>query len=233
VLLWQQPGVFVAMGAKLIPANRVYKDFSKGEFRAHRWTPLCQISVKFEDGERQTIYLKLEGENPTGSVKFRTARAMVVDAEAQGTIVPGKTTLVDSTSGNHGRALAFQARERGYGCHLVVDPNCPPSTLDYLRQFGAKIDMVTERDRTGSFLGTRLQRVNRLVAENPSYYWVNQYANPVVPDIHCRETANEVWLQMKKQVGAIYVGVGTGGTLAGVQRFFHEKSPSTRVIAVD
>jgi cysteine synthase len=141
--------------------------------------------------------------------------------------------IVESTSGNMGVALAMLARERGYRFVAVVHPRVTDENLARLSRLVASIEMVDEPDETGGFLLARLGRVARLRAELPCVYWPDQYANTANPRAHQRWTGPEIWRQMDCRVGAIFVAVSTGGTLAGISRYVRTRDPQTIMAAVD
>lgn len=194
-------------------------------------TPLQPVYLVLGPHKR-LIHLKLEGENPTGSMKDRTAYSLVRNLEMQGKLRPG-ATIVESTSGNLGVALASIARARGYCFIVVVDPKTTPENLERMRQFGAQIEMVTQADVCGGYLLSRLQRVQELCQQSTEYVWTDQYNSPANPYIHYTQTGPEIYRQMHGQVDAVFVPVSTGGTLAGIGRFFREVSPATQIIGVD
>lgn len=194
-------------------------------------TPLQPVCLRSGQYERR-VYLKLEGENPTGSMKDRTACSLVHRLEEQGCLRQG-ATIVESTSGNLGVALSFIARARGYRFIAVVDPKTTPENLEKMRSLGAQIEMVDQPDVCGGYLLSRLQRVQELCQRSSEYIWTDQYNNPANPYIHYTQTGPEIYRQMQGQVDAVFVPVSTGGTLAGIGRFFREASPDTQVIGVD
>ena len=194
-------------------------------------TPLHPVYLTFGEHKR-LVHLKLEGENPTGSMKDRTAFSLVRNLEEQGKLKPGMT-IVESTSGNLGVALASIARARGYHLVLVVDPKTTPENLERMSRFGAQIEMVTRADECGGYLLSRLKRVQELCQQSEEYLWTDQYNNPANPAIHYTQTGPEIYHQMQGRVDAVFVPVSTGGTLAGIGRFFREISPTTQIIGVD
>ncbi|MEO7019449.1 MAG: 2,3-diaminopropionate biosynthesis protein SbnA [Ktedonobacteraceae bacterium] len=196
-----------------------------------RETPLQAVYLTFCQ-HKCLVHLKLEGENPTGSMKDRTAYSLVQNLEKQGQLRPG-STIVESTSGNLGVALAFIARAKGYRFIAVVDPKTTPENLEKMRQLGAQIEMVTQFDVCGGYLLSRLQRVQELCQQSSEYLWTDQYNSPANPYIHYTQTGPEIYRQMQGQVDAVFVPVSTGGTLAGIGRFFREVSPTTQIIGVD
>ncbi|MEK6278968.1 MAG: 2,3-diaminopropionate biosynthesis protein SbnA [Acidobacteriota bacterium] len=184
------------------------------------------------DGIARKVHLKLEGENPAGSVKDRTAIALIQHVEAQKLIKQG-SVIIESTSGNLGVALALICRARGYQFLSVVDPKASRENVMRMRALGADIEQVHEADAKGGYLLARLARVQELCRKSDGYIWTNQYSNAANPQVHYSSTAPELHRQMNGRVDAVFVAVSTGGTLAGIGRFFREKSPATRVIGVD
>ncbi|MBA2288005.1 MAG: pyridoxal-phosphate dependent enzyme [Ktedonobacteraceae bacterium] len=181
---------------------------------------------------RRLIHLKMEGENPTGSMKDRTGYSLVRHFEEQGRLKKG-ATLIESTSGNLGVALAFIAKARGYRFTAVVDPKTTSENLARMHLLGAQIEMVTQPDICGGYLLSRLQRVQEYCQRSTEYLWTDQYGNAANPYIHYIQTAPEIYRQMQGRVDVVFVPVSTGGTLAGIGRFFREVSPMTQVIGVD
>jgi N-(2-amino-2-carboxyethyl)-L-glutamate synthase len=177
-----------------------------------------------------STYLKLEGLNPAGSIKLKTARALVQSLEDDDLIGPG-SALIESTSGNLGIALAIVCAARRYPITLVTDTNANAGSVKMMRALGAEVVVVRDRDRNGGFLHTRIDYVRRRLAENPKLVWLNQYANRANAAAHRDETATEVLAGF----GApdwLFVGAGTTGTLMGcVERF--RDIPATAVVAVD
>lgn len=184
------------------------------------------------DGIARKVHLKLEGENLAGSVKDRTAMALIEHVEAQG-LVRKDSVIIESTSGNLGVALALICRARGYQFLSVVDPKASRENIMRMQALGADIEQVHEADASGGYLLARLARVQELCRKSDCYIWTNQYSNTANPQVHYSSTAPELYRQMNGRVDAIFVAVSTGGTLAGIGRFFREKSPATRMIGVD
>jgi N-(2-amino-2-carboxyethyl)-L-glutamate synthase len=206
--------------------NVVFGEFRDGIGR----TPMRQVELTIR-GVPRLVHLKLEGENPGGSIKDRTAHGLVTHLEHTGALRPGQV-LIDSTSGNLGVALAMIAQARGYGFLAVVDPKTTDENLAKMRRFGAQIEIVQHMDPQGGYLFTRLQRVLQL-CQSPEYVWTDQYSSPANPRAHYDSTAPEILADMAGQVDVVFVAVSTGGTLAGIGRYFREHSPSTRVVGVD
>jgi len=194
-------------------------------------TPIQPIYLVLK-GIARKVYLKLEGANPTGSMKDRTGFGLVQHLESRGLLNKG-SIIIESTSGNLGVALALLCKAKGYGFVAVVDPKTTEENIVKMQTLGAHIDMVHQPDTTGGYLLSRLERVRELCHLSNTYIWTDQYSNPANPHIHYTHTGPEIYRQMSGKVNAIFVPVSTGGTLAGIGRFFREVSPSTRIIGVD
>jgi 2,3-diaminopropionate biosynthesis protein SbnA len=198
-------------------------------------TPVAPIAVTVGGrmgGRSCELLLKLEGTNPGGSVKDRTALGLVRALRAGGALGPD-STLVESTSGNLGVALAFVSRAYGYRFHAVVDPYVSPANLEMLRRLEACVDMVYAPDENGNYLQARLRRVSELCAASPHYVWTNQYGSPANPLAHYTTTAPETDVQVGPGLQAVVVAVSTGGTLAGISRYFRQRRPEVLVVAAD
>lgn len=193
-------------------------------------TPIVDIAMKIGSRWRR-VGLKLESHNPSGSIKYRTAYGLIKALEASGRLAPG-THLVESTSGNLGAALAFLSQERGYRFTAVTDPKTDPVMLENIRSMGAIVISVREPDETGGYLLSRLAMIHRLLDEDRTSVWTNQYENPANPEIHYRETAPELCRQ-RPGLDAVFIAASTGGTLAGVGRYLRSASTSVKVVGVD
>jgi cysteine synthase A len=176
-----------------------------------------------------TILGKLESANPGNSVKDRIGRAMIEAAEKSGALVPGRSTIVEPTSGNTGIALAMVAAVKGYPCVIVMPDTMSPERRATMRAFGAKI-ILTEGAK-----GMRgaIERANEIAAKIPNSYIPQQFRNPANPTVHFETTAQEIWNDTDGRVDALVAGVGTGGTITGVARFIKPKKPSFKAIAVE
>jgi len=182
-------------------------------------------------GGLRRFHLKIEGLNPAGSIKLKTARGMIEGAEAAGVDL-SRTRLIESTSGNLGIALAAICAARGYLLTCVVDPNTNAMAAASIRALGAELVTITERDLNGGFLGSRIAYIERRLAVEPDLYWLNQYANPDNPAAHARHTAPAM-LEAFDQIDDLFVGSGTCGTLMGCLVHFRRCSPETNIVAVD
>lgn len=194
-------------------------------------TPVAKITFTVR-GRRRLVHLKLEGANPCGSLKDRTAASLIADLEQRGALTAG-STLVESTSGNLGIALAAIARRRGYRFVAVVDPKTTPENMRRLRRLGARVVCADKPDAAGGYLLSRLERVHELCASSDAVVWPDQYSNPANPRAHEQATAPELLEQLGGDLDAVFVPVSTGGTLAGLARFLRRESPATLVVAVD
>lgn len=194
--------------------------------RAMLRTPLVQLRH-----DRLDLYAKLEYVNPNGSSKDRSAYWILRRAVERGDISE-TTTVVESSSGNFAISLASFCRWLGLAFVPVIDPNINASTEAYLRRLCARVEKVTEADGTGGYLSSRLRRVQELRAELPSVYWPNQYANLDAVEAHDQLTGRELCEDLP-HIDYLFVGVSTGGTIAGLSTRVKRVCPSARIIAVD
>mgnify|MGYP002823779729 CR=1 FL=1 len=190
-------------------------------------TPLVPLARLTEAGSA-TILGKLESRNPTGSIKDRIALAMVLDAEESGRLAPGHT-LVESTSGNTGIALALVAAVRGYRLIIAMPEGIPADRKRLLTRFGAELHLTPPLE--GMAGATRA--VQRLVQQNPGYVSLRQFDNPANPAVHGQTTAQEILRDTGGRVDAFVAGVGTGGTITGVGEALKETNSSVLVVAVE
>ena len=195
-------------------------------------TPLVRLRRLFNGGPQ--VYAKLELLNPGGSVKDRPARYIIERGLRDGTIAPG-STIVESSSGNFGIALAMAARIYELDFVCVVDPRIAPLNLRILEQLGARIEMVTKPDLYGGYLHTRLERVQELLGEIPGAYWLDQYANDLNAQCHYDGIGTEIVeaLGTEEPVDVFVAAVSTSATLMGAARKLRDTYPGVRVVAVD
>jgi cysteine synthase A len=194
------------------------------EFIGH--TPTVKLE-RVTDPAAAEVWLKVEGMNPGGSIKDRTALGMVADAEARGILKPGQT-IVEPTSGNTGIGLAFIAAARGYPLILCLPSNMSQERKRTLRAYGAELVLTDPELR----MIAAIAEAERIRDETGA--WMpNQFANPANPRIHYETTGPELWEQMQGRVDAFVYGTGTGGTISGVGRFLKEHDPDVKVIAVE
>jgi cystathionine beta-synthase len=192
-------------------------------------TPL--VEVKRLDTGKCKLFLKLENQNPGGSIKDRIALSMVEAAERDGSLKPGGT-LIEATAGNTGLGLALVAAQKGYRLILVIPDKMAQEKVFNLRALGAECRMT--RSDVGKGHPEYYQDIaERLTKETPGAIYVNQFGNPANPLAHEASTGPEIWQQMDHQVDAVVCGVGSGGTLTGLGRFFKRVSPTTKMVLAD
>ncbi|EIV93027.1 2,3-diaminopropionate biosynthesis protein SbnA [Frankia sp. QA3] len=177
------------------------------------------------------VLVKLEGLNPAGSIKLKTAVALVEGAIEKDLLRPGRR-IIESSSGNLGIALSMVGAERCHPVTIVTDPNATRQSVAAMRAFGADVVEVTARDPNGGFLQTRIDYIHAAIARDPTLVWLNQYANADNIRAHHRRTAGSIHRELG-QVDVLIVGVGTAGTLMGCVEYFNRNSPQTRIVAVD
>ncbi|UQW99375.1 2,3-diaminopropionate biosynthesis protein SbnA [Streptomyces sp. RerS4] len=177
------------------------------------------------------VFLKLEGLNPAGSVKLKTALALVEDAEKSGALRPG-SRVIESSSGNLGVALAVVCAAKGYPLTVVSDPHATRQSIRMMESLGAEVVEVTQRDANGGYLQTRIEHIRRRLTEQADLVWLNQYANPANASAHRDWTARALHEGLG-HIDALFIGAGTTGTLMGCVEYFARHSPHTRIIAVD
>jgi len=178
------------------------------------------------------VFLKLEGFNVTGSIKIKTALGLLEDLEKRGIAKPGKTAIVESSSGNLGLALSFLCAVKGYKFICVTDPNANYATVREMELHGAEVIVVRDRDTAGGFLGTRLKVIDNILCSDPNAVWLNQYANIANKNVHAEQTGNEIAAEFDK-VDWLFVGTGTTGTLCGVSERLRQEFPSIKIVAVE
>ncbi|HEX2414132.1 MAG TPA: cysteine synthase A, partial [Thermoleophilaceae bacterium] len=172
---------------------------------------------------------KLEAYNPAGSVKDRIGIAMVDAAEAEGRIEPGRNTIVESTSGNTGIALAFVCAAKGYDLVLTMPQGMSRERDNLLRMYGAEVVLV---ESMGG-MNEAVEEARRICRERGNCWVPNQFSNPANPEIHRRTTAEEIWRDMEGRVDVLVAGVGTGGTITGCGERLKERNPDLHVVAVE
>lgn len=176
-------------------------------------TPLVRMDHLF-DGLPFEVYGKLEKLNPGGSIKDRAAQSMIERAIRRGEIVPGRTTVIESSSGNLGIAVAILCQEHGLNFICVTDAKATPTNIRLIEAFGATVEVIEEpHPESGEFLPMRLKRVRELLSEIPDAWWPNQYGNPDNPAAHER-TVREI-IEAIPRVDTIVCATGSCGTLRG------------------
>ena len=193
-------------------------------------TPLVRLHrIPDSEGCVAQILVKLEGMNPSASVKDRIGISMIEAAEAAGDITPGKTTLVEPTSGNTGIALAMAAAAKGYQLVLTMPETMSSERRAMLRAYGAKLELTPGMEGMSGCI----QRAKALVEDLPDAYMLQQFDNPANPAVHRRTTAEEIWHDTEGQVDFLVAGVGTGGTITGVGEVIKQRKPDFQIVAVE
>jgi cysteine synthase A len=189
-------------------------------------TPLLEMTRLAPPGVR--LFGKLESFNPGGSVKDRIGVAMIEAAEADGLIEPGRTTIVEATSGNTGIALAFVCAAKGYDLVLTLPQGMSREREGLLRLYGARVQ-ITES------LGGMNEAVDaaRAMATSDDVFLPDQFSNPANPEAHRRTTGPELWDALEGKIDVLVCGVGTGGTITGVGEYLKDRDPDVRVVAVE
>lgn len=189
-------------------------------------TPFLHCSIN----SNLNVFLKMEYLNPTGSVKDRAASYVINYLISSGTI-NNETTLIESSSGNFGVALAAYCKKLNLKFICVVDPNILPVNEALIRGYGAEIIKVNQPDKNGGYLLNRIEMVKSLTKKIDNSYWVNQYGNPLVADAYSI-LGNEICDQLPS-VDYAFLGVSSGGTITGVSKSIKERYPNSKIIAVD
>jgi cystathionine beta-synthase len=192
-------------------------------------TPMVEL-IGFDTGPCR-LFVKLESANPGGSIKDRIARSMIEAAEADGSLQPGGT-LVEATAGNTGLGLAQVGVLKGYKILLVVPDKMSREKIQHLRAMGVDV-RITRSDVGKGHPEYYQDMAERLAAEIPGAIFINQFANPANPKAHEATTGPEIFEQMEGDIDAMVVGVGSGGTLTGLGRFFAKASPKTKMVLAD
>ena len=192
-------------------------------------TPIVEVT-KMNTGPCR-LFVKLESQNPGGSIKDRIGLSMIVAAEKAGRIKPGGT-LIEATAGNTGLGLALVAAQKGYGLILIVPDKMSQEKIFHLKAMGAEVIMTRSDVGKGhpEYYQDMAERIER---ETDNSFWVNQFANPANPLAHETGTGPEIWEQMDHQLDAVVCGVGSGGTLTGIGRFMRKTAPHVRMVLAD
>ncbi|CAO3418482.1 cysteine synthase A [Azospirillum endophyticum] len=193
-------------------------------------TPLVRLDrLAAEAGVKAQIIGKLEFFNPLASVKDRIGRAMIEAAEAAGTIAPGRTTLVEPTSGNTGIALAFVAAAKGYKLILTMPESMSVERRKMLKLLGAELVLTPAAEG----MKGAIRKAEEILAADPNAYLLQQFKNTANPAVHRATTAEEIWKDTDGQVDFLISGVGTGGTLTGTAEVIKARKPSFKAVAVE
>ena len=191
-------------------------------------TPMVELTRVAPECDAELI-AKLESYNPAGSVKDRIGVAMIDAAEAEGRIEPGRTTIVEATSGNTGIALAFVCAARGYDLVLIMPQGMSRERESLLRLYGAEVQ-ITE---SMGGMTEAVEAARRVASERGDSFIPDQFSNPANPEVHRRTTAEEIWRDLDGRVDALVAGVGTGGTVTGAGGRLKELNPDLLVMAVE
>ena len=191
-------------------------------------TPVVQLTRTLPEGTGATLFAKVEAFNPGGSVKDRIGVAMIEAAEREGRIEPGRSTIVEATSGNTGIALAFVCAVKGYDLVLTLPQGMSRERERLLALYGARCE-VTE-----SLGGMReaVQAAQRMAGRD-DVFLPDQFSNPANPEAHRRTTGPELWEDLGGELDVFVAGVGTGGTITGVGEYLKERNPAVHVVAVE
>ena len=192
-------------------------------------TPLVEVT-RFDTGPCK-LFLKLESQNPGGSIKDRIGLSMTEAAERDGKLKPGGT-IVEATAGNTGLGLALVAARKGYRLVLVIPDKMSQEKVFHLKAFGAEV-VMTRSDVGKGHADYYQDRAEKIAKEIPGALYVNQFGNPANPHAHETTTGPEIWAQMNHNLDAVVCGVGSGGTITGLTRFFRKAAPSVAMVLAD
>lgn len=209
---------------KETPHGPVYENVLEGVGK----TPLIKVS-NIKTGPCE-LFLKLEANNPGGSIKDRIGVTMIEAAEKQGKLKPGGT-IIEATAGNTGLALALVAAQKGYKTIIVVPDKMAQEKIFHLKALGADVRLT--RSDVGKGHPEYYQDMAERIAEETGAFFVNQFSNPANPEAHATTTGPEILGQMDGDVDAVICGVGSAGTISGLSRYLAEKSPKTEIILAD
>jgi cysteine synthase len=191
-------------------------------------TPMLQLTRLLPEGCDAQLFAKLEAFNPGGSVKDRIGVAMIEAAERDGRIAPGRTTIVEATSGNTGIALAFVCAAKGYELVLTLPQGMSREREGLLRLYGVRVEVIESLGGMNEAVAAA-----RAIASDGDVFLPDQFANPANPEVHRRTTGPEIWDAMDGRVDVFVAGVGTGGTITGAGEVLKQRNPDCRVIAVE
>lgn len=191
-------------------------------------TPVVKL-FKVVSADMAEVWVKLEGQNPAGSIKDRTASGLILDAEERGILTPGSgQTIIEPTSGNTGIGLAFLAALRGYRCIIVLPDSMSEERKRTLKAYGAELEFTPGHLR----MQGAIPRAEAL-SEELKGFMPNQFENPANPRYHYQHTGPEIWQQMQGRIDAFVWASGTGGSISGIGRYLKEQNPKIKVYAVE
>jgi len=208
------------------PRGRIYENI----LETVGGTPLVRLPrLAAEENFTADLMLKLEFFNPLGSVKDRIGLGMIDAAEREGLITPGKSILVEPTSGNTGIALGFVAAARGYRLIVTMPENASIERRRMLRLMDVQLELTPQK----LGMAGAIARANEILAKTPGAWMPRQFDNPANPDIHEKTTAEEIWADTEGRVDIVVGGVGTGGTLTGIARALRPRRPGFSIVGVE
>lgn len=201
----------------------------------HKISDMISDDVVFDISDKMDsigndIYMKIEGLNPCGSIKLKTAKYIIEDIKKKNN--SNNLNLIESSSGNLGISLASICADEGYYFECVVDKNTLMEKIQHIRVFGAKVVVIAKEDNNGGFLTSRINYIKSRISQDSSLIWTNQYGSYANIMAHYDTTAPSLMREIGN-IDYLFVGAGTTGTLLGCLKYFHEFSPNTRIIAVD
>ncbi len=191
-------------------------------------TPMVQLTRLLDPALDVALFGKLESLNPGGSVKDRIGVAMIETAEREGRIEPGRTTIVEATSGNTGIALAFVCAAKGYELVLTLPQGMSREREGLLRLYGARVEITESMGGMHEAVAAA-----KAMAQGDDVFLPDQFSNPANPEVHRRTTGPEIWEAMDGRVDVLVAGVGTGGTITGAGELLKQRNPDCRVVAVE
>jgi N-(2-amino-2-carboxyethyl)-L-glutamate synthase len=195
-------------------------------------TPMLRIRSLSDDARGIQVLAKIECRNPGNSVKDRSALQLLEQAQRDHNLQPG-WTIVESTSGNMGHALAMLCAVRGYRFICVLDPKTPSTNINLVRAFGGEVEMVDTPDESGSFQKKRIAVAKAIAAQMPRCLNLDQYNNPAAVDAHYYTTGPEIFVQMAGHVDMLIGAASTGSHLSGTARYLKERNPAVHVVGVE